>query len=167
MVFSDDESDWKMAITDWIQTEDRERLARDEHPYRVSPTGGPRRQYRPGPIRHFDMIEDTLAEYARLPPYRPKRHRERWVEGFQWPGRTVAVSREVPGLWHLATGIRYVDKRPIEYVVYCGAGVPFEHTTQRRPTGIGFDGSRIRVLPLRRDKVRSSLHPSVLGHRHR
>jgi hypothetical protein len=141
MVVTDQDSDWRMAITDAIEIEDRERLARDEHPYRISPSLGPSRVFPDGHIEQFYMIEDTLAEYARLPPYSPKRNRDTGIERFEGLGRTLAVSPEVPGIWHLATRIRHVDGRPISYVVFCGEGIPFDNTIQRRPTGIGFDGS--------------------------
>lgn len=141
MIVSDTESDWKMAITDWIQIEDRERLARDEHPYRLSPTASPFREYPPGPIRQFYMIEDTLAEYASLPPYRPRKHREKGIERFEGLGLMAAVRNEEPGVWHLATHMRFVDERPTGYVVFCGTEVPVDDTTQRPPSGIGFDGS--------------------------
>jgi len=141
MVISDDASGWRMAITDDIPEEDRKQLARDDYPLRLSPTAGPRRRYPQGHVQEFFVVEDPSATYPRTRPLRRRKRREKGAEELDGLRLVVAVRSGDSGVWHLATHIRRVDGRPKGYVVYCGARVPFDNTTQRSPRGIGFDGS--------------------------
>ncbi|MEP7082467.1 MAG: hypothetical protein ABI841_05775 [Chloroflexota bacterium] len=140
VVINDDASGWKMGVTDGMTLEDRERLARDDHPRRLSPVGGAHREYPPGHVEEFFMVEDTSAKIAPMPPRKARKKRKKGAERMEPLGQ-LGVRDSDGANWHIATHIRRVDGRPRGYAVFCGAKVRFDGTTQRGLNGIGLDGN--------------------------
>lgn len=141
LVISDEEAGWKMGITDWLQMEDRDRLARDDHPRRLSPTASARRTYPEGDTKEFFMVEDTLDKYAPLPKAKRKRTRRKTAETTHSIGRIAVRDTGQGSTWHIGTHIRRVNGTPKGYAVFCGAKVKFNGATQRILNGIGLDGN--------------------------
>ena len=128
LVITDDDGA-RIGITDWLSSEEKGQLRRDEHPRRLSPRTGARREYPEGHVEQFFMVEDTLRRYAPLPKMRQKK-RKKGHEVMQPIGRT-AVRDDDAGPWHIATHIRRHDGRPRGYAVFCGGKVKFDGSTQR------------------------------------
>lgn len=141
MIISDEATGWKMAITDWIQLEERELFSRDAHPRRIDPKAGPRRTYPAGRIEEFYMIEDTLAGLPEVPPRPPSGSRKN--ERMEKLSSLVGVRADGTTGWHVATHGRLINERPEEFVVFCGARVQHEPAQQRLFTTLVLEGGRV------------------------
>lgn len=107
-------------VTKPLEAAEADAIARDEHPRRMDPTLGAKREFPPGLSHQFRAVED-LQFRRPVPEIDDQPRSSKSQMGLL--ERPVCVRATNKNPWHVATHVRGMREAPKDFVVLCGRDV--------------------------------------------